>query len=334
MAIAYSTDTDKALQYQAYLIQKLLYNYKTKVVLAQYGLNQPIALNIGSKIATFFRKSNPAGTNVTALAEGTVLNTFNNWTLSKIDATLSQYANSYRWTDVLDDTALFKMMDGLAEHMGHEIAIHQDNLIRNVIVADGSVTTYYAQGAASFNALGSAVLGSSTLLPSDIVKEVAVLASRNVLPAADGRFKLAADPRVMVATKNDTGFQDVSSRGNYKQVIGNGLIGSYFNVDILEHTNAYTERFSAPGEGTSVPVDGSSTTTNTIFTSFLFGSEPWATVELSGQGPMSPEMMYVDGASYSDPAAQFRTYTAKMYYTAASVGPLNVIKIKSKAAVI
>ena len=104
--------------------------------MAQFGQKKNLPKNKGSKVIRFTRPDVADATQVLTTAEGIATPTFRDYTLTFIDATLLQYDEACKISDVLNWTDLFSTLKLETQVMAEDFALHADGKIRDQLVAD------------------------------------------------------------------------------------------------------------------------------------------------------------------------------------------------------
>lgn len=313
--ITASTDTSVAYQFQTHYSKKLLPQIIKNYVLPQFGVKSPLPGQSGAKTMRMFRFSAPATTNVQTLTEGTIPATSSHkqLTLEYVEATLAQYGQVISITDVLDATALLKMMNQATIANGQDAALFFDETARSELKThtgtsgnvDYSTQNFiYAQSNANFAGVYNGGSPDSTdyLASTDILDAVTSLKVQNA-PTFGGYYVLATAPQItrdiMKGVSGDTNWIDAAKYSDSEKLY-KGEVGRLFGARVMETTNP----FRANTQGTYAAAGA-------VFSSFCFGQGAYGVSDLEQLGsPMSPKVFIVKGADKSDPMNQIQAMVA------------------------
>jgi N4-gp56 family major capsid protein len=141
-------------QYQTYFSQELLDHAIQALVLDQFGLKAELPKNKGALTIQWFRPAPADATNVQSLVEGVPITVFRTLVYEIVTATLKQYGEAAKITDVVTMTSLFDALKQSIESMGEDCALHADGIVRNVLAdAATGLSKRYAQAIVDFPTL-------------------------------------------------------------------------------------------------------------------------------------------------------------------------------------
>lgn len=291
-------------QYQIYFSKKLLTNLLPNLVLNQFALQTPLPKNAGAKQVSWFYYDDADAANVQTLAEGVKTATTRDLTLTSINKSLTQYGQTTVLTDILTNTDLFNALGRAVGVMGDEAAIHQDNLIRNALVAGG--TKIYAQGTLDFTTLRTKTSAGGKWLAADglgIATRLWVNKSKQI----GGSYVAVIGPQVALDVQKDADWKEADKYAGSKKLFS-GEIGELNGVRYVKHNANYIENAT----------EGTFDSSGNVFSTLYLGQESVGAVTLSGDSPMSPRMYVLKDADKSDPANQL-TYASWKKFAAASI---------------
>ena len=218
---------------QTYYDKKLIKDMKPKLVHCNYGQKRPIPRNAGKTVK--FRKYTPFEAATTPLTEG-VTPDGHAITQTEISATVAQYGDYVRVTDLLDMTAVDPVISDSVELNADQAALTLDTVVREVMCAGTNVM--YANGTSRADVAAGNIL-TTTL----IRKAVRTLKKAKARPFyRNGKpYFYAIVPSTTAYLQSDENWLKVSQ---YQQAekIENGEIGKLFGVVFIEATGEQERR--------------------------------------------------------------------------------------------
>ena len=328
MALQTSASAGLSGQYQKYFSKKLLPYAVQALVLDQFGQKVPFPKGVGATTIRFTRPDAPDDTQVVTASEGVAINTFRNTTLTFIDATLVQYVEAIKISDVLTWTELFNTLDIGITQMGQDVAIHADKIVRNELVSavTGAGNKRYAQGLATWAALAAASVSAGSMTITDVLDAMTRLTITRA-PKKNGEYVMAVPAQVARDLMNDSKFILAGQYGTTKGLL-KGEVGTWYGVRIVVTTNAFVE--NGANAGTEGTYDASGTAANSIYVSFAMGTDAFGIPMMAGNSPYDPKVMICDKPDKSDPANQFVTAAIKTYWTAKTLNATWAVAVRSK----
>jgi N4-gp56 family major capsid protein len=314
-------------QYQKWFDPQLLKHAKQRLVLAQFGQKKNLPKNKGSKVIRFTRPDVADASQVLSTAEGIATPTFRDYTLTFIDATLLQYDEACKISDVLNWTDLFSTLKLETQVMAEDFALHADGKIRDQLVADvtGTGNRRYVGATQTFAGLQALTQTTGVLTITDILDGMTRLEITRA-PYYNGEYVLVVGPQVARDILNDPKVVLAGQYGTSKALI-TGEIGRWYGVRVVRTTNPFIEN-GLGSEGTYV---ASPLPANAIYRSFLFGDDGFGIPMLAGQSPFNPTVMICDEADKSDPTNKFITAGMKSFWVAVTLNSSWVVSISSKS---
>lgn len=264
--------------------KKLLMKALKDTVFLNYGVRRPIPPRGGKSIE--FRRMERLTMNAGSytLTEGTP-GSETNATVSNVQATISQYGQYARITDVLDTQAYDPIVAEYAETFGLAAAEGLDIVVRNDLSSATSIQ--YADNAHQDGTSGTGSVGSGNYLDA-----AELLEARRTL-----RRNGARPPYTCLIHPDNTKdlFEDPDIRDDFRwaspEAIRSGQIGQWMGINFVE-TNNLRLRSSYGMSGADV------------YEVFMFGQEFYGVTELSTQ---TLRMYYQPPGGVTDPLEQYRT---------------------------
>lgn len=247
-----------AVQMKTYYDKNLIKNAVPNLVHDQFGQKRPVPKNNGKSIE--FRKLAPLPI-ATAIVEGVAPGGKNlDW--SKKTATVTQYGDVVRITDMLDMTAIDNNIVEATRILGDQAGLTLDTATRDIINAGTNVQ--YA------NSRTSRVTVASTdkLTVAEVKKAVTTLKNGNA-KRINGSYIGIIHPNVANDLTSDTNWQavkDYDPKDWYE-----GEIGRIFGVRFIETTNAKIFE----GEGAS---------DINVYSTLIIGADAYGVTEIEGGG--------------------------------------------------
>jgi N4-gp56 family major capsid protein len=282
--------------------------------MAKFGQLQPIPK--GRTKVVKWRRYNKLAVATTALTEGatpsasTVTNT-------DVTATLAQYGDRVRLTDVILDTHEDPVLAEFSDILGEAAGETKETLLYNVLKAGTNVR--YTNGAAR-NAVNTALTADALRLAIRSLKRQNANMITTMLAASTGVGTTPIPPCYVAFVHPDserdlqgiTGFNRVQTYGTWKP-LGDNEIGSFENIRFLTST-LYAPFLDAGGaKGTMVSTTGTSAD---VYPALICGKDAFASVALAGADAITP-MVVNPKPSDSDPLAQRGHVGYKFYHAAA-----------------
>lgn len=318
--------------YQTFFSKQLLDHAVQALILDQFGVAADLPKNKGSLTIRWFRPGVADASQVQTLVEGTPISTFRNVTYAYVEATLAQYGEAAKITDVVTLTGLFDALKQSIQTMGEDCALFADTTVRNVLshqTPGTGLSKRYAQGLANFAAVVAATNANAKLVATDILDGVTGLRV-NRAPLIGGAYVLAICPQVLRDVVRDDDLLKVAQYQD-KTMISKAEIGMAHGARIVLHTNPFTEDETEGTHASSFSAAGSNTT-GFIYSSYLLGRGAYGISKLQGtQSPFKPSVIINDKPDKSDPLNQFMTAGWKSFFAAKTLNQNYGYCIRSKA---
>lgn len=279
-----------------------------RLVLAELMEQFDLPKNAGSMTMRFFRRGEANADNVRDLTEGTPLTDYTHTTLETVEASLAQYGDVSKISDTRVATDLIKQLELETARMGEEAALHHDTKIRDEIYTEMGLSANSAQ------LIDKTGASTTTVALEDLDKAASILKENRAPTFAGGNYVAVVSPRQSYDLRRDSDWKNVASYSD-KEKIYNGEIGKFFNVKVVECTNAKEFTYDTSSTGVAA---------------FVFGKEFAGTVKLSGSSsPMKPQLLINDKPDKSDTLNQFVTVGYKFYSAAKTLNPKFGVMIKA-----
>jgi len=328
MALQTTATVGLAVAYQKVFSKKLLEHAKQLLVLDQFAQRVPFPKGQGAKTIRFFRPDVGSRSHVQALSEGVPINTFRETVWTPIDATLKQFGEASKVSDILSATELLSTLKQNISTMGEDAALHADyqmvQELLDTVNSAGPIATAnnrYAGGAASFNALVALSPSQGAATITDFLGAMTRLKLTRA-PKVNGDYVAVAPPQVTFDLMNDNKFVDSGKYGTTKGLL-NGEIGKWYGVRIVETTAPWIEANSNGAIGTY-------SDSGSIYTTLVLGGGAFGVPEMAGQSQFDPKIIINDRPDKSDPLNQFVIAGWKSYWTTVVLNNLWAVALRSK----
>lgn len=238
---------------------QLLMRALPNLVHIQFGQPRPLPRNQGKTVE--FRKFSALDANVTALTEGTPPDG-KALTATGITATIAQYGDFIKGSDLLDLTAIDPILTETAQLLGEQAGLSMDSVCKTILNA-GTIVQ---------RANGKSTQG--TITPTDVLTVDEVRKARRTLKRAkamafaDGCYVAIVEPGAAYDIQDDPLWQEASKYAGSTQLF-TGEIGKIFGVRFVETTEANV--FSGLGSG---GID--------VYSTLVFGQNAFGVVTLDG----------------------------------------------------
>lgn len=275
----------------------------SKLVFSKFGQKRDIPQNGGKTIE--FRQFSPLPKAMTPLTEG-VTPDGQALNVTSKTATVRQYGGYVTVTDMLDLTAIDKVVLETVEIVGSQAGKTLDSVVRNVLMAGTNVQ--YGDGTVSArNALvGGATEGNSYLTVDALEKAVTTLKKQNAEPMDDGYYVAIVHPSVAYDLMRDPKWAEYNkyTPGNAEKLL-KGEIGCIAGCRIIETTEAKIWKGTTDGGK-----DG-----RAVYATLVLGKNAYGVTELTGGG-LRTIIKQLGSAGTGDPLDQRSTVGWKAIQTA------------------
>lgn len=285
-----TTSTNSANLY-LYYVKKLLSVLQPRLALYPLGKKTSLPKGFGTQVK--WLRYSRISSSTSTLTEGTAPSEIS-FTTQNVTATIAQYGQFAKVSDLLEMTAIDPVIDSLSELFGEAAAETIEDLIVAELDAHGSVQ--YANGRSALNS----ILSTDVIVMKEFIKAMINLKINKVPPHEMGKFMAVLHPAAeydIMAETNVGGWLDVNSYvGIDKENIVRGEFGSLYGI-----------RFLTSDKMTSADNSGSVHCRN----NYLIGREAFGVVELDGK---NVQMLIKDRKSggVANPLEQYSTVGYKL----------------------
>lgn len=283
----------------------LLRRLTPELVYTRYGQKKRAPRHEGTTVN--FRRFNAVAPKTTALTEG-VTPDGSALSMATITATVNQYGDFVRISDVLDMTGIDPVITEMAQVLGESAGLTVDTIVRDVVLAGTNVQ--YANGRTS----RSAVEAGDVMTSDEIRKAVRTLRKNHAKPIDGGFYIGIVDPETAYDLMSDPLWQDVS-KYNGGQAIMAGEIGKLCGVRFVESGNGATV---TNGEDGGV----------VLHQTMIIGADAYGVVDIGGTS--APQMIIkgVESGGTADPLNQRSTVGWKALFAAVRLQELAMVRIE------
>lgn len=331
MADNTTSTTGLTNQFQTFFDKKLLDYAVQALKLDQFANKASLPKNAGAKSIRFFRYGEAKTDNVMTLSEGSAIGNSDHRVLEmeNVDATLAQYGEVIRVTDLMSATDLLNTLKQASVTAGQDAALKCDTVVRDVLVNSGdsdesdSRTKRYAGSSNSTWANLAADSSSSANLAATELLDACTNLKINRAPMINGGYVAIMPPQVSRDLMNDSDWLEAHK---YSDVNGlyKGEAGSIHGVRVVEATNPYREDASG--------AKGTHAAAGEIYSTIITGGDAYGVPALAGDSPMSPKIVVTDTPDKSDPLNQLTTIGFKLFYTSVALNSNWFVVFRSKSA--
>lgn len=319
-----TSPADLVTQFQTSFNKKLLPHAVQLMVLDQFATKSAFPANAGAKTIRMHRAIAGTAADVSSLSEGVALTTYTEVDLEYVEATLAQFGQVIKISDVLGMTELFNTLILGRAKMGEAAALHADQIVRNVIVSGVTTNKIYAGGATTFNGLVALTAANGALAITDLLRAMTALQIQRA-PKHNGEYVAIVPPQVAFDLMQDTQFFVPYNNYQDNKNVMKGEVGKWFNIRVVVNTVPFREANTNGTEGTFA-------STGPIFTSIVVGDDAYGTPIMAGQSPYNPHIYINDKADKSDPLNQFTIAGWKAYWAALMLNEKWAVTIRSKTS--
>lgn len=313
--MANMTTSSNSANLHLYYEKKLLQTLEPRLVFYQLGKKQKLPKGMGKQVK-WLRYSAIAGS-TTALTEGAPPSELSVST-SNVTATIAQYGEFAKVTDMLSDTAIDPVLENLAERFGRASA----KVIEKLIIAE--LDSGAAVQRVNNRANDAAIVAGDVLNHKELIEAKIRMQSDYIDAHESGDFVAVIHPLAQFDLQVDTqtgAWLDIQKSVDNKPLL-NGEIGRMYGMRFLTSDHCTTEADAGAG-GT---VD--------VLSNYVVGEEAFGVVELGGD---SVKMFRkgLGSAGTADPLDQISTVGYKIHGFAAKYldsGSKRVTRIKCSSA--
>jgi N4-gp56 family major capsid protein len=299
-----SSPAELITQFQSYFKKELLPRARHLTVLDQFAVKSPFPKNAGAKTIRMHRKLAGAASNVAALTEGVPPTTYREVKLEYVEATLAQYGEVVKITDVMGLTELFSTLEESKDSLAEDAALHADSVVRNMLAHPSTgATKSYAGGATSHATLVALSASAGAMTIQDLLHEMTALKLARA-PRKNGDYFAIVPPQISYDLMLDTKFFIPVNTYQDKTNVVKGEVGKWFGVRIVETTVPMIE----------LATEGTYDDTGTVFTVIITGMGGYGTPIMAGNSPYDPQVIINMKPDKSDPLNQFVIAGFKTYW--------------------
>jgi len=327
MAVQTTASGGLSGQYQKFFNPQLLDHAIDELTLNQFALKADFPKNKGAKIMTFVRQDVGLASNVNTLTEATVPTTYRDTTLTFIDATLVQYYELGRYSDLLQWTEIYNILKIQNQQFGEDAGLKADDISLTAIVPNvtgsskrysGGATTWPALAALPTNAAGA-------LTAQDALDAFTQLADQKS-PKIKGEYVMVISPRTQRDLMNDSKWILPGQYGTNDNLF-KAEAGSLYGVRFVRTTNAWFEDGAAGAENTRVTTHG----TKDIYANIALGRSAFGAPIMGGQSPFNPSIVVINKPDHSNPLNQYTTMGWKAYWASVLLNNAFVCIVRSRS---
>lgn len=307
MAAPWSTTTEVPAAVREFYDKNLLERGKAVICLEKFGQRRPIQMKSGDKIK--FRRYNAFAPATTALTEG-VPPTGKSLSVTDISATLAQYGDWTKITDMVDfvneDPVLTEATDVLGEQAGESI----ETIIRNILMGGTSVvfsggtstaTVASAPTAANLKAIYRALKRNRGKTFTSLIKSGSGYGSSGIRPS----YWIWTHPDLQASFEALSGWTPIEKYASMSDVMENeiGAI-SGFRVVVSDLCSVTANGGAAVGTTGCISTGGSNID---VYKSLIFARDAFGVCPLGGK---NFETIIQQGGGVTDPLKQTKATVA------------------------
>lgn len=245
---------------KTYYSDYLIDNAQPELVHDQFGQKHPIPQGGGKTIE--FRKFVPLGKALDKIVEG-VTPDGQSLTVTKLEATVSQYGNYVTLSDIVQLTAIDNVLVETTKLLGAQAGMTLDTITREVL--NGGTNVIYSGGKES----RATLTADCKLTVDDIYKAARFLKQQNA-PKIEGGYVAIIHPDVAYDLMRDEEWIDVHKYSATTEIF-EGEIGKIAGVRFVETTEA------------KIFADGGASNRD-VYSTLVLGANAYGVTELSGGG--------------------------------------------------
>lgn len=313
--MATSTTSTNSANLHLYYEKKLLSVLEPRLVLQPLGKKQRLPKGNGKDVK-WLRYSAIAGSTST-LTEGTPPAEVS-FSTSNVSATIAQYGQFAKVSDLLSDTAIDPVLDNLSERFGIAASKTVEQLIVDELA--NNCANQNVNNRANF----AAITSSDVLSHKELIEAMIRQKADYIGPHESGDYVAVLHPRCeydLLVDTNSGSFLDIQKYVDNKPLL-NGEIGKMYGMRFLISDKMLTSVGTGSGG-----ID--------VHQSFVIGEEAFGVVELNGDA-MKMIVKRHGSAGANDPLDQFATVGYKINGFAAKYldsGSKRVIAINAASAI-
>jgi N4-gp56 family major capsid protein len=233
---------------------------------AKYAVEKTLPRNYGDTIN--WRRFNKLSTTKTPLIEG-VTPPGQNISGSEVIAIIAQYGNVMYFTDIIDLQQLDRVRQEYTVELGYQAKETIDEIVRDTLVAEGSV--YFPSGQTAL----SGVTKANGKVSIDDFRKIVLGMKRGFIGGnrkAGGKYVALVAPEIMFSLFDDEKVQNYMDYGRTVGMYTDGMIVDMFGIRFEEVLNSPMLELTAQGQAG-----------NFVHDSIVIGEEAYAITKLEGQ---------------------------------------------------
>ena len=312
--------SDSSPEVKTFYDMTLIDEASSQLVHDQFGQKRPIPKNGGKTIE--FRKFAPLAKALTPLTEG-VAPAGKDLKVSTITATVQQYGDYIKQSDVLELTALDNTILEATKLLGRQAGVTLDTIVRDIICAGTNVSYCPKVSGSTETAVTSRANLDLTaqLTVKQIQKTVAKLRAANA-PTIDGSYIGIIHPYVAYDLMRDEEWKDWHKYTTPENMY-EGEIGAIAGVRFVQTTEAKVLRDSTcPAQSGATPAYYG------VFCTLIFGDGAYGVTEITGGG-LETIVKQKGSAGTADPLDQVSSVGWKALKTAELLIPQYLVRVES-----
>jgi N4-gp56 family major capsid protein len=302
MTTTYYTDAGVSPRVNVYAERQMLRHAAPVMVLEKLGLTKPMPKNKSQTIK--FRRPKTFTAATTPLQEGVTPNA-TAFEYEDVTATLKQYGQVVKITDVIEDTHEDPVLNDASVQAGENIGRTMEQLTYGVLKAGTNV--FYNNGSARSDVNTAITLNKIRAVVRSLKAQKAMMITR----VLDGSIKINTTPieasYIAVAhtdleadIRGLAGFTPVAEYGN-RATVHDYECGSVENVRFILSPDLEPFEDAGGAKGSMISTTGVSAD---VYPVLFFGKEAFATVPLRGQGAVEPTILRPGAKTKDDPLGQ------------------------------
>lgn len=301
--------TGLAPENKTYYDKMLISEAQARLVHDQFAQKRDIPKNGGKTIE--FRKFASLPKATTALTEG-VTPDGKSLTVTKIEATVSQYGDYVTMSDILDLTAIDPVIVEATKLLGNQAGLTLDTVTRNVLQSGTNVTYCPKTVSGAVTAVTKrADLDSTAQLTVKVIQQVVAKLKAQNAPTINGKYVGIIHPYAAYSLMRDPEWIDAHKYAQPENLY-TGEIGEIAGVRFVESSEA---KIYAGG----------------VFGTLILGANAYGTTEVTGGG-LETIIKPKGSAGTADPLDQRSSVGWKAIKTAEILIPNYIVRVESKVA--
>ena len=238
---------------------------------SKYAVEKSLPKNFGDTIN--WRRFNKLAVTKKPLVEG---ETPEGQTVSgsSVTAVIAQYGNVMYFTDIVDLQQLDKIRQEYTVELGFQAKESLDEIVRDVLVAEGSAAFAHAGGSEGLGTNSSVgALAAADIPRIDDFRKIVLGMKKEFIGGnrkAGGKYVALVDPSVMAQLFEDDKVEKFMNFGRTNAMFSDGMIVDMFGLRFEEVLNA--------------PMSNETTGSVEAYSSIVIGEEAYAITKLEGAG--------------------------------------------------